>query len=491
MEKEGVTPSFRNMFKTMDLTKGSIFKALFFFSLPLFLSSLITSAFGLINSLVLKYTVGGDAVTAINVTGSISSLLFNFAYGAVSGFSTITANYYGSKDNKKCGKSIYQSLYISLVISIMISAIGLIFLGQFLNFLNIDEVYLNDARAYFTIILWMFPLLMLNNLLAAELRALGNSFFPLLVSIIQAAVNVGFALLFTGPMQMGVRGAAFASMIAYISTVVIYVLYILIKYPSYRPSKEHLKPDWTMIGSLLRLGLPLGFQWSILFIGSFIQSSVINQFGNGVASKANVCSMNYENYISMVVLFLGNGLLTFVAQNFGANKIDRIRKATKICWICTLILWILTISVSMFIIPYVPYIFLPKDEVTDQIKYYTSTYCYIISICLVLQGTLRIFRSVLQGIKKSFWPLLSGIGELGARALVCLLLPSLINPIDPVSNASYVGLAFSNPAAWLASVLIMGFAVLYFMKKGILRKEMPVKELKQELSNEEITFPED
>ena len=483
-EREAVVPSFKNMFKAMDLTKGNIFKALFFFSLPLFLSSLITSAFGLINSLVLKYTVGGDAVTAINVTGSISSLLFNFAYGAVSGFATITANYHGSKNKEGCSKSIYQSLYISLVISVLISAIGFIFLDQFLAFLNIEEMYIADAKAYFIVILAMFPLLMLNNLLAAQLRALGNSFFPFLVSLIQAAINVTFALLFTGPMKMGVQGAAFASLISYAVTVTIFAFYILHKYPAYRPSKHNLAIDWAMIGSLLKLGLPLGFQWSILFIGSFIQSSVINQFGSGAASKANVCSMNYENYISMVVLFLGNGLLTFVAQNFGANQIERIRKAVKICWLSTMALWATTISVSMFIIPYVPYIFLPKDEVTEQVQYYVNVYCYIISICLVLQGSLRIFRSVLQGIKKSLWPLLSGIGELGSRALVCLLLPSLINPNNPTSNASYVGVAFSNPAAWLASVLIMGFAVLYFFKKGILRKPMPIdnnKENKEEV----------
>lgn len=477
MEKEAVVPSFKNMFKTMDLTKGSIFKALFFFSLPLFFSSLITSAFGLINSLVLKYTVGGYAVTAINVTGSISSLLFNFAYGAVSGFATITANHHGSKDIEGSRKSITHGMYISLVISIVISAIGFIFLDQLLKFLNIDEMYIVDAKKYFVIVLAMFPLLMFNNLLAAELRALGNSFFPLVVAIIQAAVNVCFALLFTGPLEMGVRGAAFASLIACSVAVTILFVYLLVKYPDYRPSKESMKLDWSMVGSLLRLGLPLGFQWSILFIGSFIQSSVVNQFGNGAASKANVCSGNYENYISMVVLFFGNGLLTFVAQNYGAKQIDRIRKAIGTCWIAMFVLWIITISIAIFIIPYFPYIFLPKDEVTDQIKYYVSTYCYIISFSLILQGSLRIFRSTLEGIKKSIWPLLSGVGELLARTLVCLLLPKLINPTDPVSNASYVGVVFSVTTAWFVSVIVMGFAVLYHMKKGVLKKEAPTNNL--------------
>lgn len=475
MEKEAVTPSFKNMFKTMDLTKGGIFKALFFFSLPLFLSSVISSAFGLINSLVLKYTVGGNAVTAINVTGSISTLLFNFAYGAVSGFSTITANYHGSKDSEGCGKSIYHSVYIALIISILIGAIGFLSLDQLIAFLNIDEIYVSDAKAYFTIILMMFPLLMFNNLLAAQLRALGNSFFPLVVSMIQAAINVSLALLFTGPLKMGVRGAAFASMISYFVIVAIYIIYFLVKYPDYRPSKRFFKLDWMMILSLLKLGLPLGFQWSILFIGTFVQSSVVNQFGDGIASKANVCSSSFESYISMVVLFFSNGLLTFVAQNYGAKRIDRIRKAIKICWISTLFLWIITLGISMIIIPYVPYIFMPRNEVTDQLKYYSYTYCRVISACLILQGSLCIFRNVLQGIKKSLWPLLSGIGELGARILVCLLIPGLINPADPTSDASYVGIAFSNPSAWLASVLIMGFAVLYFVKKGVLRKETPVE----------------
>lgn len=479
MENEAVVPSFKNMFKTMDLTKGSILKALFFFSLPLFLSSLITSAFGLINSLVLKYTVGGYAVTSINVTGSISSLLFNFAYGAVSGFATITANYHGSKDIADCRKSIYQSFYISIVISILISILGFIFLDPLISFLQIEAVYIEDAKAYFVIILAMFPLMMLNNLLAAQLRSLGNSFFPLVVAIIQAAINVIFALLFTAPfLNLGVRGVAFASLIAYLATVIIFIVYFLKKYPDYRPNKECTKVDWKMVWALLKLGIPLGFQWSVLFIGTFVQSRVVNTFGSGAASAANVCTMNYENYISMVILFLGNGLLTFVAQNYGANKIDRIRKAVKSCWIITMIIWIATISVSMFIIPYVPYIFLPAEEVSEQIQYYSNTYCYIISICLFLQGTLRIFRSVLQGIKKSLWPLISGFGELGARVLVCLLLPSLINPTNPVSDASYIGVAFSNPAAWLASTLIMGFAVLYFMKKGVLKKQTPSEENK-------------
>lgn len=486
MEKEAVVPSFRNMFKTMDLTKGSIFKALFFFSLPLFFSSLITSAFGLINSLVLKNTVGGYAVTAINVTGSISSLLFNFAYGAVSGFATITANHRGSKDIEGSRKSITHGIYISLVIAIVVSAIGFIFLDKFIDFLNIDEIYVKDAKDYFIIILAMFPLMMFNNLFAAELRALGNSFFPLAVAVAQAIVNVCFALLFTGPLNMGVRGAAFASLIAYAVAVIILITYLFFKYPDYRPTKESLKIDWSMIGALLKLGLPLGFQWSILFIGTFIQSSVVNQFGSGAASKANVCSMNYENYISMVVLFIGNGLLTFVAQNYGAKQIDRIRKAIKICWLTTLALWVGTISIAIFIIPYFPYIFLPKDEVTDQIKYYVSTYCYVISFTLIFQGSLRIFRSTLEGIKKSIWPLLSGFGELAARAAVCLLVPSLINPSDPTSNASYVGIAISNPSAWLVSVIIMGLAVLYHIKKGVLKKETP----QDNLSNGEFPVSE-
>ena len=92
-----------------------------------------------------------------------------------------------------------------------------------------------------------------------------------------------------------------------------------------------------------------------------------------------------------------------------------------------------------------------------------------------MQGTLRICRSVLQGIKKSLWPLLSGIGELAARSLVCLLIPQLINPSNPTSNASFVGLSFSNSAAWLASVIIMGIATIYHLKKGVLKKETPLE----------------
>ena len=152
---------------------------------------------------------------------------------------------------------------------------------------------------------------------------------------------------------------------------------------------------------------------------------------------------------------------------------QRIKKGFKQAIIIDLILCAFILIFGLIFTDYVPYIFLPKSEVNDPIngpliRYYCSTYLKCVYPLVILHGVLTISRSTLQGIQKPFVPFLSGIGELVARLSICFFLPSLINPINPVSNESYVGICFSSSGAWLVSTLIMGgFSWYYIFYKPI------------------------
>lgn len=458
----------KDFFKPVDLTQGTTWKVLLLFALPVFLSSILDNAFSLINSLVLKTTVGGDSVTAIGSTSSISMILFNFSYGCSGGFAVIAANKIGEKKYEDLNKVLYSSMILSLIIAITISIIGFCTYKDLLTILNVDQRYIEKASNYYQIILIAYPLMVIGSLFGNFLRALGNSIAPLLISFGHTLLNIVFAFLFTGVIHLDTRGVAFATLIGNLFYCVVCIVYMFKKYPYLRPHKESFKLEKNLTLNLLKLGFPLGLQWSILFIGSFVQSGRINLYGNGLATKAVTCYQPFESYLTLPLSVMASSLLNFVGQNYGAKNKERIKKGIKQALTIDIIIYLLAVTIGLLFAEKVPYIFMPANEINDPINgpriiYYCSTYLKVLAPCLILQGILQLSRSSLQGIKKPLIPFLSGVGELIARILVCLYLPSLFDPNNPLSDTGYLGLCFSTPAAWLASFIIMGSCMIYFI----------------------------
>ena len=455
------------IFKKVDLTEGKTWKVILLFAIPIVLASVLGSAFSIINSLVLKTTVGGDSVTAISSTSSISVILFQFAYGCSGGFATLTSANYGKKDEKSVRKSFYNGLYLSIFIGLFITVLGLLVYKELLLFLEVDTVYLAKAEHYYFIILVSFVLMLLSNYLGNTLRAFGDSTAPLIISVISTLVNVLFAFVLTGLIKWDTRGVAVATAMANLLSVVISSIYLLKKYNFLSIDKSIEKMEFKMCSKLLKLGIPLGLQYSILFFGTFFQSKTVNSFGPQ-ATKAAGCFSTIENYLVIPTGAIAASFLTFVAQNYGKNNFERIKKGFKQAILIDLVLCAVIFIAGLLFTDYVPYIFLPKSEVDDPvngplIKYYCSTYISCVFPLIILHGILTVSRSMLQGIQKTFAPFLSGVGELVARLSVCFFLPKLIDPANHVSKQAYIGVCFSSPAAWLISTIIMGGFAMYFI----------------------------
>ena len=467
----------KKLFSPVDLTHGKPITRLIRFAIPILLSTLLSNAFSLINALILKTTVGGISVTATNSTSSISAILFNFAYGCTSGFAVIMANKKGKKDEDAQNKTLYTCFALVIIIGLIITIVGLCSYKALMSFLNIPEMYIEKASNYFQIILIGFLITLMSNLMSNFVTALGNSSLSLLVSLAGTSVNILFGFLFTGVIKLDTRGVAIATLLANCTTFSLNFLYLMKNHPYLRFRKGISKVEKNYVIDCLKMGLPLGFQWSILFIGSFFQQKVVNGFGRelvidpatgtekeiGYATMANTCYGSFENYLTIPLSVMSSALLHYVGQNYGARDKDRIRQGIRSAILIDFITYSIILTIGLSCAKYVPYIFLTKNDINERVIYYCSTYLFVLTPFLICQGLLQLSRSVLQGIKKPIIPLISGIGELVARILVCEFIPGLINPSNPTSDASYVGVCFSTPSAWVVSVLIMGGMVIYFV----------------------------
>ncbi len=469
--------AIKKIFAPVDLTHGKPITRLIRFAIPILLSTILSNAFSLINALILKTTVGGISVTATNSTSSISAILFNFAYGCTSGFAVIMANKKGKNDEDAQNKTLYTCFTLVLVIGLVITIIGLASYKALMSFLNIPEMYIDKASDYFQIILIGFLITLMSNLMSNFVTALGNSSVSLLVSFAGTSVNILFGFLLTGVIRLDTRGVAIATLLANCTTFTLNFLYLMKNHSYLRLRKGVSKVEKGLVLDCLKMGLPLGFQWSILFIGSFFQQKVVNGFGRelvydsttgsnkeiGYATMANTCYSSFEGYLTIPLSVMSSALLHYVGQNYGARNKERIRQGIRSAILIDFITYALILIIGLSCAKYVPYIFLTKNDINERVLFYCSTYLYVLTPFLICQGLLQLSRSVLQGIKKPLIPLISGIGELVARILVCEFIPGLVNSSNPTSDASYIGVCFSTPSAWVVSVLIMGGTVFYFV----------------------------
>ena len=466
MEKK--TSRFKSIFGYQDLTRNaSPFVTMLIFMIPLLISGFVNNGMSLVNSIVLKNTVGGDSVTAINQTSPLSALILQFGFGCTSGFGVIIANLHGAKDSEKVKKAISLSIFICFLIWIVVAISGIAALKPLLNLLHVNEAYYQKAYQYFLVLLITYIFSLLSNLSTHILRALGNSFVVLIASFINLSCQIGVCYLLTSPHigNLDTIGAGLATTTASIVNGVICFYFIFKKYPL---NRSCIKYDKDITKDLIKLGFPLGLQWSILYIGTFVLASQINLYGVN-ASKGMAVYSSWEGLaINTIMGVFGLMMSNYVGQNYGVKNFKRIKDGIKVGYLMVFIIYAIYLAILLPTVRYIPYIYLPKEEVNERIMFYSSTYLYITISFSLFQGLINISRGALQGIKKPLFPFLSGIGELFARIGVSLLIPLIIDPNyhQTLSDASYVGISFSTGSAWFISFIIMGSALYILLFKN-------------------------
>ena len=493
----------KKLLKQVDLTSGSIWKKILFFSLPILLSYVLQNLYSMVDASICGHTLSASEVSGVGDTGPITFIFLQFAFGCTAGMSTIIADRTGKKDPDSARKAFATQIILSIFIVLVVTGISLGCIKPLLKLIGIapsqdpvsNEVF-KAAYTYLMIICGAMAGQFFYNVICCVLRSIGDSVTPLIFLAISSALNVCLDLLFIMAFHWGVAGAAAATVISQSLSAIACFIYAVIRYPELRVRANDFKAfTFRRAMRTLWLGVPLGLQFSVLAFGLItMQNGVISfdklpsgemvagtpaQIGYGAA-----CRM--DNFFMTPYNALGTAMISFSAQNRGADNYQRIKKGTLQCFYMMLILsaFALLVEFLLSINGTYQHIFLAKDKITSETIRYGNTYLLSAVPFFITLGALILMRNVVQGLEKPLFPFLTGIAELAGRILICLFLPPLVNgaPIDVnASSASFFWLGFADAGAWILADLVLLYPLIKYV---VLHKDQPPAKVQTERETE-------
>ena len=317
--------------RQVDLLHGLIFRNLLLFAIPIFISNLFQQLYNAADAMIVGNVLGDTSLAAVGACASIYELLVGFGLGIGNGLAIVTARAYGAQDPDKVKKTVAGSMVIGLVASALITIFGLLFLRPLLQALDTPPEILDEAYSYIIEIARFVVVMFAYNLCAALLRAVGNSVMPLVFLIFSSCLNVGLDYWFVAGLEMGVRGAAVATVLSQALSVALCIVYILRYAKHLVPSRRHFRLEKGLYRELITQGLSMGLMSSIVSAGSVILQYGINGLGTLVIA-GHTAARKLFTFTDMPVIAMATAGSTFVSQNRGADKPDRIRKGMKQIW---------------------------------------------------------------------------------------------------------------------------------------------------------------
>lgn len=445
---------------TKELTSGSPIKLITFFMLPIFLGNIFQQLYNLVDALIVGRIIGINALAAVGATSPIIFMIISFIFASTQGFTVITAQKFGAREYDLVKKSLAASIVLSAALTIIVTLISAPFAYQMLAFLRTPTDIIDMADTYLFIMLVGIFATVFYNLSSNVIRALGDSKTPLYFLIFASILNVFLDIYFIVNLKMGIAGAGWATVLSQAVSTILCLTFMFWKFPILRVKKE----DWNVSKDFymehLRVGIPMGFQMSVLSIGIIALQFVLNGFGS-VAVAAFTTAMRVDQLFTQVYLALGATMAVFAAQNFGAKKLARIKEGAKASILIAFITSIFSILVLTFFSGDLVALFM--SEVDPEVVRLAEIYLHILMIFFFFLGVLLIFRNILQGMGSVMAPLASGIAELIARTTCAFIFGHYFG---------YVGICTATPAAWAtaALVLFIGYKISLIKHVKTIRK---------------------
>ncbi|MBO4505711.1 MAG: MATE family efflux transporter, partial [Lachnospiraceae bacterium] len=307
------------------MTKGSPFKLIIRFLIPIVLGNVIQQLYNLADSIIVGRFVGADALAAVGATGTIMFLIIGFMVGMTSGFSVVTAQRFGAGDEEGVRRSVCGAIILSAVVVLILTAGSLIGMRDLLTLMNTPDNVFDMSYIYIFTICAGLVFNALCNLTAGLLRAVGNSRIPLVFLTASAIINVALDLLFIITFNMGVFGAAFATIMSQALSGIACLIYIFTKTRVLSPRRE----DWAHAKDHMRLqfsiGIPMALQFSVTAIGTVIVQGALNTLGS-VVMASYTASQKIEQLLTMPFQGMGAAMATYSGQNRGIADYGRIKK---------------------------------------------------------------------------------------------------------------------------------------------------------------------
>ena len=441
-----------------DLTSGPLTIKIIKFIIPLMLTGILQLLYNAADSIVVGHYDGSSALAAVSSVGALINLLVNAFMGLSVGAAVVVAQDYGAKDYEGVSKTVHTSYLISIIGGIVVGAIGLIFSRQFLIWMGSPEDVLPLSTEYLMIYFAGTPANMAYNFGASILRSVGDTKRPLYFLTISGLVNVVLNLVLVIVFHMGVAGVAYATIISQILSAVMVIVYMMKSKDCVRFVPKKMRIHGDKLKKMLYIGLPAGFQGTVFSLSNVVIQSAVNSFGSLVmAGNGAASSLEGFTYTAMNSVYQAS--LTFVGQNVGAKKYDRINKVQGVCLVLVTIIG-LVFGVTTYCLgePLLS-IYLPNDP--EAIPYGIIRMSYI-ALPYFLCGMMEVMVGGQRGMGMSFIPMINAL--LGSCVLRIVWI-STVFAADPTLFTLYI----SYPISWIVTTL--AHTVFYFVKLHSLKKK--------------------
>ena len=405
---------------TMLMTEGNPVSLILLFSVPMLIGNLFQQVYNLVDSVIVGQYVGADALAAIGATTSVTFLFFALCNGIGTGGGIITSQHFGRKDESAVKSCIVNTGYIMIAFPLVVGTVAFFLTEPVLTLLDTPAEIMADAVGYMKIMCVGIVFVSLYNYASSMLRALGDSKTPLFFLIFSCLLNTGLDFLFVCGLNMSVRGAGIATVISQFVSGITCLAYAMMKNPYFKFSKEDLKFNQNITLSVMKLGIPLSLQFSLIAISCMALQKVVNSFGK-TTMAAFAATSRIEQIIHQPYQTLGAALSTFTGQNYGAKKMDRVREGYRKSVMIMIIFSLIMFPVMQIASEGIVSLFVDERPVIVM----GAKALRITSIFYMMLGMIYVVRGVLNGLGDSVFALLNGIVEVIGRFVVPVYLVTI------------------------------------------------------------------
>lgn len=423
------------------------------FSVPLLFGFLFQQFYNLVDTLIVGRFLGVDALAAVGATGSLNFLIIGFCMGVCNGFAIPLAHRFGAGDYKAMRAFMMNAVYLAVVFAAVMTVLTVVYCKPILRLMRTPENIIDDAYIYIVIIFAGIPATYLYNLISGIIRSMGDSRTPVVFLTIASVLNIALDLVLIITFDMGVAGAALATVVSQAVSGLGCLIYSLGKFEILHADEEERKINTFYMKTLCNMGVPMGLQYSITAIGSVILQSAVNTLGSDA-----VAAMTAGSRISMFFCCpydaLGSTMATYGGQNVGAKKLDRIREGLKSCSILGIVYSIIAFVVLFFAGEWLAGFFV--ESARASIIGDVQLFLMLNSAFYIPLAFVNIVRFLIQGMGYSKFAVLAGVFEMVARALVGFVF---------VPVFGFPAACIASPVAWIFADAFLFPAYFHVYKK--------------------------
>ena len=438
------------------MTQGKPLKQLFYFALPLMFGNIFQQLYTVVDTAIVGQGVGLDALAAIGTVDWLNWMFLSVAQGFTQGFSVRISQKYGEQNIKGMKLVIGQSVRLSIIIAILGTLVSQAGLPLFLNLLKVPIELQAIATEYIRIIFAGFPIVVFYNYCASVLRAIGDSRTPLKAMVVASVTNIVLDLLAVFVWNLGVAGAAGATVIAQLIAGIICVTKIL-KLPILHFAKNEIDKNREISVNLFKIGMPVAAQNIIISLGGMTVQMVANGFGMSFIAGFTATNKLY-GLLEVAAISYGYAVTTYVGQNYGAGLMERIKKGIRSAVGLSITTSVIIAGIMILFGRQITMLFISSDvpELVEAAGNTAYDYLTVMSVCLPILYLLHLYQAALRGMGNTVMPMISGIIEFMTRVSVSLAVGKI--------GFSY-GLFGAEVAAWTGAMSFMLVSYYYLFKK--------------------------